>query len=186
MSESAASRRLEPLSATPSGRRQLHLTGFMGSGKSTVGTLLARELLWNFLDLDAVVARHADRTVSEMFAEMGESEFRRLESEALRQVALKPRTVVALGGGTLIDPSNRETCAAAADVVWLDCPLDEIESRRQDIAEGRPLWSDREALEARLAERLPGYQTAAVRVDATAAPDDVAASILAELAIRRD
>ncbi len=186
MSGSEHSRRLEPLSATPNGRRQLHLTGFMGAGKSTVGKLLARELLWNFLDLDAVVARHADRTVPTIFAEMGEREFRRLESEALRQVVLKPLTVVALGGGTLIDPSNREACAAVADVVWLDCPIDEIESRRPNIAAGRPLWNDRGELEARLAERVPGFQEATVRVDATAAPNEVAASILARLGIRRD
>ena len=60
----------------PGGRAQIHLTGFMGSGKSTVGRLLARRLLWNFLDLDGVVERDEGRSVARIFARSGESAFR--------------------------------------------------------------------------------------------------------------
>ena len=57
--------------ALPGGRSQIHLTGFMGSGKSTVGRLLARQLLWNFLDLDGVIERHEGRSVARIFDEPG-------------------------------------------------------------------------------------------------------------------
>lgn len=127
---------IEPLDALPGGRLQLHLTGFMGSGKSTVGRLLARRLVWNFLDLDAVVAREAGRPVPGIFAAEGEEGFRRRERHALRQVVQKPRAVVALGGGTLTDPANRELCAGAATVVWLDVPLAVVRERLEGGASG--------------------------------------------------
>lgn len=173
----------EPLDALPDGRRQLHLAGFMGSGKSTVGRLLARRLVWNFLDLDAVVVRLAGRPVARIFADEGEEAFRRYERRALRQVVQKPRTVVALGGGTLLDADNRALCAGAAVVVWLDVPLAVARARLEGAGESgtRPLWGTGDEMEARLRERLPGYRSAGFRVDADAAPEAVAEAVLEAL-----
>ena len=163
----------------PDGRPQIHLAGFMGSGKSTVGRLVARRLLWNFLDLDGVIERHQGRPVSRIFAESGGSHFRKVERHVLRQVALKPATVVALGGGTLIDPDARALCRERAAVVWLQCPLDVIEKRLQDATTTRPLWGNgEEALQARFDERLAGYESAEYRVDAGATPEQVAERVV--------
>jgi len=192
---------IEPVDALPDGCRQLHLTGFMGTGKSTVGRLLARRLVWNFLDLDAVVVRAAGRSIPEIFAEEGEEAFRRREHQALRQVVQKPRTVVALGGGTLIDRRNREICAASASLVWLDVPLEVARARLDGTGDGaeradgvggtseadgsaeRPLWGDADELEDRLRERLPGYRTAGFRVSADAEPEAVADAVLGALGL---
>jgi len=189
----------EPQSSTvpasldlPGGRRQIHLTGFMGAGKSTVGRLLARRLLWNFLDLDGVIERQEGRSVARIFAESGEEEFRELERAVLRQVVLKPATVVALGGGTLIDGRNRALCAEKAVVAWLRAPLEVLQARCVDDGESaiavaspesekRPLWGGAKALQARYAERLPGYETATIVVDAAAEPERVVDAVLEAL-----
>lgn len=165
----------------PGGRRQIHFTGFMGCGKSTVGKLLARRLLWNFLDLDGVVERHEGRAVARIFAEDGEEAFRAAERHVLRQVVSKPATVVALGGGTLIDAANRALSAEHAVVVWLRCPLDVLEARCAGEAALRPLWGDREALERRYAERLPGYESADLVVDAEGEPEAVVEGVVRSL-----
>ncbi len=166
----------------PDGRPQVHLAGFMGSGKSTVGCLVARRLLWNFLDLDGVIERHEGRPVGRIFEQSGGRYFRQVEGHVLRQVVLKPATVVALGGGTLIDPDNQALCRERAAVVWLQCPLEVLEKRLHDAAATRPLWGDRETLQARFDERLAGYENVEYRVDADAAPEQVAKWIIEMLA----
>ncbi len=163
------------------GRAQIHLTGFMGSGKSTVGRLLARHLLWNFLDLDGVVERHEGRSVERIFAQSGESAFRHSECHVLRQVVSKPSTVVALGGGTLIDEGNQVLSRQHAALVWLRCPLEVLEvrcARLESATAGRPLWGDRAALQQRYDERLPGYESAEFVVDAEEEAEAVAAVVL--------
>lgn len=166
----------------PGDRAQVHLAGFMGSGKSTVGRLLARHLLWNFLDLDGVVERHEGRSVARVFAESGESAFRDAERHVLRQAVSKPSTVVALGGGTLIDEGNQVLSREHAALVWLCCPLDVLEARcahyEDPAAKQRPLWGDPAALQRRYDERLPGYEAAEFVVDADDEPEAVALAVL--------
>jgi shikimate kinase len=167
----------------PGGRAQIHLAGFMGSGKSTVGRLLARHLMWNFLDLDGVIGRHEGRSVARIFAESGESAFRDSERHVLRQVVSKPSTVVALGGGTLIDADNQARSRRHAALVWLRCPLEVLEARcarYEDAAARRPLWGDPAALQQRYDERLPGYEAAEFVVDAD---DEAEAVVLAVLEV---
>ena len=165
------------------GRSQVHLTGFMASGKSTVGQLLARRLLWNFLDLDGVIERQESRSVARIFEEDGELAFREIERHVLRQVVQKPSTVVALGGGTLIDPANQQLCAERATVVWLRVPLEVLQQRCAGLQETRPLWGDGDALRQRYSERLPGYEMAAYAVDAAAAPEQVVEELLEALQV---
>ncbi len=165
----------------PDHRRQIHLTGFMGSGKSTVGRLLARHLLWNYLDLDGVVERHAGGTVAEIFEDGGEATFRRIEAHVLRQVVSKPDTVVALGGGTLIDETNVEVSRGHAVLIWLDCPLEVMRHRCGELDTARPLWGDPDSLQARLDERLPGYRSAELRVDASAEPEAVVEAVISAI-----
>ncbi|HJO03970.1 MAG TPA: shikimate kinase [Acidobacteriota bacterium] len=177
--------RLTPMDGDARGRRQVHLVGFMGCGKSTVGPLLARRLLWSFLDLDALIVRHAGRPVAELFAEEGEQEFRRIETFVLRQAAQKPHTVVALGGGAHLAVENRELSTQTATSVWLRCSFAEVQ-RRVNAAESnergvRPLWTDPLAARSLFEQREAIYAGADLVVDAEAPPDEVAAEIEAQL-----
>ncbi len=176
---------LAPRDLATCGKHQVHLLGFMGCGKSTVGPLLARRLLWSFLDLDALIVRHLGRPIAEIFAEAGEASFRQAETFVLRQAAQKPRTVVALGGGAHLAQENRELTARTATSVWLRCEFAELR-RRIDAAgkrgrDSRPLWDDPEAARALLEDRESVYASADWIVDAEASPGDVAADIEALL-----
>ena len=81
--------------------RKIYLTGFMGSGKSTIGQLLAKRLNWEFLDSDAEVEKASGLSISEIFATQGEGEFRELERIFLSKIAASSQKIVALGGGSL-------------------------------------------------------------------------------------
>ena len=87
------------------------LTGFMGSGKSTVGRLLAAQLAWHFVDLDAEIERHTGLAISQIFEQKGEAVFRDIEHECLARILgsaseRDTRMVLALGGGTFAQPRN--------------------------------------------------------------------------------
>ena len=101
-------------------QRHLVLVGLMGAGKTTVGERCAARLGRPFVDTDDVVEAIARRSVQELFAESGESEFRRLERDAVRDAVASPSpTVIACGGGAVLDPENRRRLRAAGVVVWL-------------------------------------------------------------------
>lgn len=160
-------------------RRGVALGGFMASGKSTVGRLVAQRLGLPFVDLDLRVEEAAGRTVAALFATGGELEFRRWEEQAVEQVVQGPDAVVALGGGTLHHGANRQRLAARFPIVVLDPPLPVLLQRLAGDAT-RPLAVDA----ARLwSERRPGY-LAAGRVIATGdmGPEVVAARVLEALA----
>ena len=102
----------------------IFLVGFMGAGKTTVGRALAGHLDYAFLDLDELIAERTGKSVSEIFAELGESEFRRLEREAIESCRGNIRSVIALGGGAYIQEDNRTLLRAIGKTVWLDCELE--------------------------------------------------------------
>jgi shikimate kinase len=91
----------------PATIRRIVLTGFMGAGKTSVGRLLAASLGFDFLDLDAHIEARAQARIADLFAQHGESHFRRLESSALANALSRSRTVLALGGGALEQVTNR-------------------------------------------------------------------------------
>jgi shikimate kinase len=124
-------------SAMPAGGH-IFLVGFMGSGKSTVGCLLAREFGMPLIDLDAVVERTAGRTVAELFAEEGEPRFRQLEHDALASLSEAPPSIVACGGGAVLLPENRGLMQSLGHVVYLEVSAGEALARIGDVA-GRPL-----------------------------------------------
>jgi shikimate kinase len=153
------------------------LTGFMGSGKSTVGRSLAQRLGWRFVDLDNLIEQRDGRAVSRIFAESGEAAFRALESEALFHLLQQSRLVVALGGGALETTANRQALNATSltCTVLLTASFEILYTRceRQIAAAGsplpvRPLLGDRETAAARLARREDNYRrTANVVLDTT-------------------
>jgi shikimate kinase len=154
------------------------LVGFMGSGKSTVGPLLAARLGWGFRDLDAWIEERAGRSVAELFRE-GEEGFRRLEAEAAREAAGLTNHVIAAGGGAFVRSETRELLRSGpAATVWLRCGLPALLARvPQDGS--RPLAGSRETMAGLLAERESSYRQADWTVDTTmAAPDEVARTIV--------
>src|SRR5260370_24787825 len=111
----------------PQSRMQvLCLAGFMGSGKTTIGTLLARQLAWRFIDLDDRIEEAAGLRIPEIFERLGEAAFRQIEADQLptalgRALEHKESVVLALGGGTYAQAGASELLRAAGDpVLWLD------------------------------------------------------------------
>lgn len=157
--------------------RRVVLVGFMGSGKSTVGRLLAGRLGVPFADADGEIERAAGRTIPEIFDGEGEAAFRELEAAAVARLLDGDAAVLALGGGALRGTTAelvRERCT----VVWLDVTADVAWQRAQPEGARRPLARDEGAFRALHAERRAVYAAACdVQVDASPAPAVVAASI---------
>ena len=100
----------------------IYLVGLRGSGKSTVGKLLAHELGWKFADQDVLIEKRSGKTIAKIFATSGEAEFRKIESEVLRQLSKQKETVVAAGGGVVLSRDNRILMRDTGIVVHLDGP----------------------------------------------------------------
>ncbi len=175
---------ITPRKPVLAGLERVVLTGFMGSGKTTVGRLLAERLGWEFHDLDEEIERRTGKTVPQIFAESGEAAFRHQESAALAGLLGRQHTVVALGGGAPEILGNRlllEQTPKTA-VVYLAAPLETLMARceRQAAAEqgtDRPLLG--EAAE-RFQARRPLYERIARHKVTTtdAAPEQVVAVVL--------
>lgn len=161
----------------------VYLTGFMGSGKSTIGRLLADHLGWDFIDLDREIEVAENATVQDIFSTRGEAEFRRLETETLRQWTRKVDrghpAVIALGGGAFVHPGNFKILENHGVSLWLDCPFELILRRLETEADSRPLARDKTALRSLYDARLPGYARADYRIDASHPPAHALAEILA-------
>jgi shikimate kinase len=158
------------------------LTGFMGAGKSTVGSLLAARLGWRFLDSDSVVEARAGMTVAEIFARAGEPAFREMEAFAIRESAVVDATVLALGGGALETAGTREFLASLPDcaLIFLEAPLETLIRRCSGDAEApvRPVLADRARLAERYDARLAWYRQAHLTVStAGISPEQVAERI---------
>ncbi|HUK53310.1 MAG TPA: shikimate kinase [Candidatus Binatia bacterium] len=161
------------------------LAGFMGSGKTTVGRLLAGHLGCRFVDLDERIEEYAGATIREIFENSGEPGFRDLEFEVLGRVLGEisesgGSAVVALGGGTWTFAQTRNRILlqqAGAALVWLDCPVEEL-ARRCATMTNRPLFRDESSLRDLYHQRLPSYRTAEYRVEGTGEPREVVSRIL--------
>lgn len=157
----------------------------MGAGKSTVGPALASRLGRPFVDTDHEVERAAGATVAEIFSREGEAGFRERERTAI-EGASQQAAVVALGGGAIVQPGAADRLTARGLVVWLEADPDTILERIGD-AESRPLLAgldpagQRAKLGELLAARKPYYARAAIRVDATRAPEVVVDEIVAAM-----
>ena len=160
--------------------RRIYVVGFMGVGKSSVGESLARLLGYRFVDLDREIEREAGRAIPEIFRDDGEAFFRRLEAKALRSAGGHDEVVVACGGGTLTLWENRDFIHRTGVSVWLDAPLEVMMQRCRDSSH-RPLLADRARMEALLAERLPGYQQADLRMGAASDPPEALAARIAAM-----
>ncbi len=158
------------------------ITGFMGSGKSTVASALARQLQCEMIDLDEVITIEAGRSPRQIIMEDKEQAFREIETRVLEKSLVNDRPVViALGGGTWTIKRNRDLISEHSGIcIWLDAPF-ELCWRRIRQANGiRPLAPNREAALALFAERQPVYDLATLRLEVTEVNN--AESIAAEIA----
>lgn len=134
--------------------RHLILTGFMATGKSTVGPIVAKSLRMPFVDLDEHVERGSGKSIGQIFAEEGEPSFRQQETISLAEVVEGEPKVIAAGGGALQDPVNRTMAESAALIITLTCSIPELARRMaNDGEEVRPLLS-RSAVPLNGPERL--------------------------------
>ena len=168
-----------------SGEAPIFLIGFMATGKTTVGRLVARRRGWAFVDLDETITSAAGMSVADIFAREGEAGFRRREAEAIRAAATRPRTVVATGGGAACREENLAVMLASGRVVALSATPAEV-LKRTGRGSGRPLLDGKAdplgTAAALLAEREPFYARAHHTVDTVGkAPADVAELVLAAL-----
>lgn len=164
-------------------RQNVILIGFMGTGKSTVGQIIADKLGWTFVDTDAWIVEKAGKTIPELFASAGEAAFRALERDALHELLSGERRVLATGGGAVLAAENRERMLSGGLVVALTAPREAIIERvRND--RNRPLLHGvvEERVASLLEARSGAYDFAHLTVDtAPVTPDEAADTIVRTL-----
>ncbi len=144
-------------SPEPHHKPNIVLIGFMGSGKSSVGRALARQLHFQFSDTDHLVEETYGKPIHMIFLERGESFFRDLETKICSQLQAHTRTVISTGGGIVVSPKNRQYLQKSGFVVYLYAPLDRLLARLPNDGK-RPLLRDLEAVRHRYTERQQWYE----------------------------
>ena len=160
------------------------LTGFMGSGKSTVGPLVAGRLGWTFFDVDEVIEAEAGATIAEFFARHGEAPFRDREHATIARLAAydTDALVLALGGGAIERAETRDLLLTTPGtlLVHLEVELATTLARCAGTEHTRPILADQANLASRYTRRLPLYRTAHVSIPVDSlTPEEVVAVILA-------
>lgn len=145
-------------------KRNIALIGFMGAGKTTAGNALARKLSRRFIEVDRLIEKMAGKTIAQIFSGEGEAAFRKLESEAIKDVSMEQNAVIACGGGIVLHRENIERLRKHALIVYLDVAPDILLERLKSSGEKRPLLNtpDREArINELLTQRKPLYESSA-------------------------
>jgi shikimate kinase len=162
----------------------VYLIGMMGTGKTTVGRLLAQELGYGFLDTDDVIVKAAGKSINEIFAEDGEAAFRQLESDVLGQICAYTKLTIATGGGIVIKQENWSYLHHGL-IVWLDAAVELLVQR---LAEDntRPLLQDpdpQSKLRSLLEARTPLYSQADLHITISEgeSPEQITTRILAAI-----
>lgn len=161
--------------------RRIVLTGFMGSGKSTVGPLLAAQTGWRFVDADDVIEAEAGVRIAEIFAREGEAAFRRRERDAIARLAVEDGLVLALGGGAIETAETRELLLLSPGtlLVHLQVELATTLKRCGGTEQTRPVLADAANLAVRYERRLPLYRMAHVSIATDGlTPDEVVAAVI--------
>ena len=161
--------------------RPLILTGFMGSGKSSVGRILAKRLSCPFIDLDSEIVAAAGRSINDIFSRDGEQVFRDQETFCLEHVLQGGHSVIATGGGVVISAANRVLMRSRGIVVNLDVSLAQVLKRLQGASD-RPLFAGSDSanrVKSLMDDRKHFYEDADIRIDTDEkSVEDVAAEIL--------
>ena len=145
---------------------KLYLIGFMCAGKSTMADALGKKLDWQAADIDTLIEAREHRSISDIFNQNGENYFRQIEREVLQELVPHRHTIVATGGGTFVDPTNRMTINNDGSSIWLDISFDQVISRLPHD-EKRPLAEDRTTLRSLYETRKPAYSFSHLQLDAS-------------------
>ena len=144
----------------------LYLIGMMGSGKTTIGKLLADWFEYQFFDTDQLIEQITQQSVNEIFAESGESVFRQLETKVMSELSSYVRKMVSTGGGIVTTPENWGHLRSGV-IIWLDVPIDVLKSRLESDT-SRPILQSSVDLETKLeslfCDRSELYAQADVRI----------------------
>jgi shikimate kinase len=161
--------------------RNITLVGFMGTGKTTVGRILARKLGYRFIDVDDEIEREQGVTISHIFSEMGEPYFRQLERGLIKTLSLKEGLIISAGGGAVVDERNIEAMKQGGALVCLTATPDEI-MKRVGNSSNRPLLQVPDPMAKimeLLSKREPFYLKADIIVDTTMkTPEEVAGEVI--------
>lgn len=161
--------------------RRIVLTGFMGSGKTTVGPLVAARLGWRFVDADDVITAEAGCAIPELFRRDGETAFRERERATTERLAGGEGLVLALGGGAIEDAATRTLLMTAPGtlLIHMEIELGTTLERCRGTEQLRPVLADAANLARRYERRLPLYRTAHVSIAVDAlTPEEAAEAIL--------
>ncbi len=162
----------------------IYMVGFMASGKSTIGRLVAERLGWAFADVDDDIEARQQISISEIFDALGEPVFRDIEHEALlarvREIERGVPCVLALGGGAYAQTRNFELVRDNGVTIWLDCPFEMVEQRVAK-ATHRPLARNASKFAELYAARREAYARADYRIEITS--DDPEVTVGAVLAL---
>ncbi|MHB1405659.1 MAG: shikimate kinase [Desulfitobacteriaceae bacterium] len=147
--------------------RNIILTGFMGTGKSTVGRRLARTLGWDFIDTDSEIERITEMSVAEIFRRHGETRFRSEENLLVKRLMTRENCVIATGGGTVLNPENQVILSGIGVVISLYAPVEIILDRVGQRTDRPLLKTGREEIEVLWQARQVSYARAEYTVDTT-------------------
>ncbi|WP_173916162.1 shikimate kinase [Halobacillus sp. Marseille-Q1614] len=160
----------------------IYLIGYMGSGKSTVASLLSKKLNYEYIEMDQEIERKEGMEIPQIFKNYGEDYFRNAETDLLKSI--RGKVIVSTGGGVILSKENRDWLIDQT-VIFLDASFDTIDERLKEDTT-RPLWSgQKEENKQRYQDRLPLYQSAAthtIKVDKKE-PEEIAEEILSCLNI---
>ena len=127
-------------------RSNIILTGFMGTGKSTLGRLLAQKIGYDFVDTDIQIEKQTGQSITTLFQTQGEATFRQLESELVEELAQQEGLVIATGGGLVLNPKNVAALCQTGRIICLTASPEEILTRISKQPETRPLLLEKDPL----------------------------------------
>lgn len=162
---------------------RIYLIGFMGSGKTAIGKVLANKLNLPFVDLDERIEKRTGMTIAELFSSFGEKEFRKVESSALFSLRSEGDMVVSTGGGTPCFHDNMDIMNSSGMSIYLEVGQDVLLNRLLQDSEHRPLLSGlskeemQKSIQARLSGRLEYYMKATYVIDGELSIDDITSTI---------
>jgi shikimate kinase len=169
--------------------RVVFLVGFMGAGKTSVGRALSAQTGWPFEDLDERIRSRERRTITAIFRESGETEFRRIERATLLDLIAKlgaSPQIIGLGGGAFVQELDAALAQSGFMTVFLDAPVEELWRRCEQDVTSRPLQREQQEFGALYENRRPRYLKAALHVHTSGkAIDEVATEIRTQLRLAR-
>ena len=156
-------------------KNTIYLTGFMGSGKSTIGPILANTLGWDFFDLDKLIEDKTGKKIREIFEQEGENHFRKLETNTLKEISESQNVIISLGGGTIASKENLEILKKTGKIIYLKVSLDTVYQRlkykrdrpalTKSISEGLSREEMTSKIEKLMDNRVDYYEQADYTID---------------------